>query len=122
MWGQSTVEVYRYIGLAKYQLPIYFQYWQLVFFEIVPIFLPIFYTWLILLMRCLVVTIFYCVDNHFISFFLNNEYRMLENGKIWYRYTSSLQDTKTHLSHTLHPGHKHLDKQQHTEDRCFNMI
>ena len=40
-------------------------------FEIVPIFLPIFYTntnWLILLMHCLVVTIFYCVDNHFTSF------------------------------------------------------
>ena len=34
-------------------------------------FLLIFYTstnWLILLMHCLVVTIFYCVDNHFTSF------------------------------------------------------
>ena len=40
-------------------------------FEIVPIFLPIFYTntnELILLMHCLVVTIFYYVDNHFTSF------------------------------------------------------
>ena len=67
------LEVYRYIGLTKYRLPIWqnFQYRQLVFFEIVPIFLPIFYTstnWLILLMHCLVVAIFYCVDNHFTSF------------------------------------------------------
>ena len=59
------VEVYQYIGSAKYRLPIWqnFQYWQLVFFEIVLIFIPIFYistNWLILLMHCtcLVVTIF----------------------------------------------------------------
>ena len=40
----------------------------------VPIFVPIFYTstnWLILLMHCLVVAIFYCVDNHFTSFVAN---------------------------------------------------
>ena len=64
------VEVCRYIGLVKYRLSIWqnFQYRQSVFFEIVPIFLPIIYTStneLILLMHCLVVTIFYCVDNHF---------------------------------------------------------
>ena len=37
-----VLEVYQYIGLAKYQLPIWqkFQYQQSVFFEIVPIFLP----------------------------------------------------------------------------------
>ena len=49
-----------------------FQYWQSVFYEIVPIFLPIFYTStneLILLMHCLVITIIYCVDNRFTSFF-----------------------------------------------------
>ena len=65
-----NVEVYRYIRSAKYRLPIWqiFQYRQSVFFEIVLIFLLIFYTntnWLILLMHCLVVSIFYCVDNHF---------------------------------------------------------
>ena len=65
--------MYRYIGSAKYWLLIWqnFQYRQSVFFEIVPIFLPIFYTStnrLILLKHCLVVTIFYCVDNHFTSF------------------------------------------------------
>ena len=69
---QWRLEVYRYIGSAKYRLPIWqnFQYRQSVFFEIVPIFLPIFYTstnWLIILMHCLVVTIFYCVHNHFTS-------------------------------------------------------
>ena len=98
-----------------------FQYQQSVFFEIVPIFYTI-TNWLILLMHYLVVTIFYCADNHFtsfvailllstpmvynefyyicaihgknsllctyiglaisISFFLNNEYRISENGKI----------------------------------------
>ena len=71
--GCLEVEVYQYIGSAKYRLPIWqiFQYRQSVFFEIVLIFLSIFYTstnWLILLMHCLVVTIFYCVDNHFTSF------------------------------------------------------
>ena len=70
---ELQVEVHRYIGLAKYRLPIWqdFQYRQSAFFEIVPILLPIFYTstnWLILLMHCLVVTSFYCVDNHFTSF------------------------------------------------------
>ena len=65
--------MYPYIGSAKYRLLIWlnFQYRQSVFFEIVPIFLQIFYTntnELILLMHCLVVTIFYYVDNHFTSF------------------------------------------------------
>ena len=68
----TPLEVYRYIRSAKYRLPIWenFQYRQSVFFEIVLMFLPMFYTstnWLILLMHCLVVTIFYCVDNRFTS-------------------------------------------------------
>ena len=55
---QSTLVV-----AAKYRLPIWqnIQYQQSVFFEVVPIFLLIFYTstnWLILLMHYLVVTIF----------------------------------------------------------------
>ena len=63
LYAMYVLEVYRYIGSAKYWLPIWqnFQYRQLVLFEIVPIFLPIFYTstnGLILLMHCLVVTTF----------------------------------------------------------------
>ena len=55
---QSTLVV-----AAKYRLPIWqnIQYQQSVFFEVVPIFLLIFYTstnWLILLIHYLVVTIF----------------------------------------------------------------
>ena len=60
--------MYRYIGSAKYRLPIWqnFQYRQ--FFKNCT---PILYTstnWLILLMHCLVVATFYCVCNHFASF------------------------------------------------------
>ena len=67
------IEVYRYIGLAIYRLLIWqnFQYRELVFFEIALIFstdIQALANWLILLKHCLVVTIFYCVNNHFTSF------------------------------------------------------
>ena len=66
-----VLEVYRYIGLAKYRLPIWqnFQYRKSIFFEIVQIAISTdIFTCTNNLILCLIVTILCCVNDHFTSF------------------------------------------------------